>query len=82
MSTLPYSTFSPVAHGPLSSNVTTPQVAMKTLVNASAAQLSEWVATVDGMTEKGKVKAVRFIKNENISGFVLGELRGNYDVIK
>ena len=89
MSTMPYSTFSPVpntnTHQPVAAMPTAAThttVAKKTLLQATASELAEWVTTIDGMTEKGRSKTTKFIKNENISGFVLGELRGNLEAIK
>ena len=51
------------------------------LVQANAEQFHNWVQTVHGMTEVGQKKVAKFVQRENISGFVLDQLKGNYDCI-
>ena len=53
----------------------------RTLLEANAEQFHQWIGSIPGMTESGQKKVAKFVARENISGFVLDQLKGNYECI-
>ena len=76
---------SPMTNQPLFSTLPRPSTQNgqmgRTLAQASADQFHQWISTVGGMTDSGQKKVAKFVARENISGFVLDQLKGNYECI-
>ena len=48
----------------------------------SCDELAEWAKNIQGITKQGREKIAVFIVKENLSGFVLAQMRGNIEIIR
>jgi hypothetical protein len=53
-----------------------------TFEDMSCEELSNWAQNINGLTSAGRDKIRKFFIQENLSGFVVSKMGGNFDVIR
>merc|ERR1712130_282215 len=48
----------------------------------SCNELSNWAGNIPGFTTKGREKIAQYFKKENLSGFVICRMGGNFEIIR
>ena len=48
----------------------------------SCNELSNWAGNIPGLTTKGREKIAQYFKKENLSGFVICRMGGNFEIIR